>query len=112
MNVLKPIAARLELNISNILKKEVIETLRDKLLVGEGLAIPDAILRIKDLCDEYQINFKDTKPTNAQLNPLSKKDKDQKMFEESPSRQDAIDMLTNMEWDENKSAELGLTDPT
>jgi hypothetical protein len=49
--------------------------------------------------------------TPDQLNPMSTATEDTLSFHSAPQRQDAIEMLSNCEWDVERAESLGLTKP-
>jgi hypothetical protein len=89
-----------------------VELLRKQFLVIEGLGINDAIKRCSQLCTSKNIIFIPfVAASDDQLNPMSGVTQDTLLFSSAPQRQDAIEMLSNCEWDSERSEELGLTKP-
>jgi hypothetical protein len=110
------IAILTELNVKiakkNPVKRELVELLRKQFLAIEGLGIDDAIKRCSQLCTSKNIIFIPfVAASDDQLNPMSGVTQDTLLFSSAPQRQDAIEMLSNCEWDSERSEELGLTKP-
>jgi hypothetical protein len=93
-------------------KRELIGILRHQFLDVEELNVEAVIQRCTDFCTLKGIaTVPFVAATLDQLNPMSTATEDTLSFHSAPQRQDAIEMLSNCEWDVERAESLGLTKP-